>query len=177
VDSKYNFERMSILLVDNNVHMRTIVSTILNGFGVGKIIPASDSTLALKVLREKSIDLVICEYRLMPLNGLELSKAIRTGKDSPNPTIPVLMLTADSELEKVKIARDVGITEFMTKPISPVSLYKHIVNIVEHPRQFIRNKKFFGPDRRRRRGANFKGENRRADRDECPQKDSIKTAS
>jgi len=124
-------------LVDSNAHMRAIVSSILQGFGIGEIVPASDTSFALQVLREKPIDLVICEYNLSPLDGIEFTKIVRTGKDSPNPSVPVLMLTAHSEFDKVKSAQNAGVTDFMTKPVSPTGLYKHLVRSVENPRQFV----------------------------------------
>jgi len=161
MDKSYNFERMIVLIVDDNKHMQTVVSTILQGFGVRDITAVPDAATALEELNTRPVDLVICEYRLKPIDGLEFAKMVRTAKDSRDPLVPMLMLTAHSELERVISARDAGVTEFMTKPVSPTSLYKHIVAMVEHPRQFVRNKKFFGPDRRRRRDDTFEGRERR----------------
>ena len=164
MDSSYNFERMTTLVVDSNAHMRAILSAILQGFGIGEIVQVSNSTSALQILRGKSIDLIICEYQLSPLDGLELSKTIRTSEDSLNPMVPLLMLTAHSEIEKVKSARDAGVTDFMVKPVSATGLYERIVKIVEQPRQFVRNREFSGPDRRRQSGADFEGKDRRPGR-------------
>jgi DNA-binding response OmpR family regulator len=72
------------------------------------------------------------------------------------------MLTAHSELPEVMAARDAGITEFVTKPVTPASLYRHIIAIIDHPRQFVRCGKFFGPDRRRVRPTEYHGPKKRA---------------
>jgi two-component system chemotaxis response regulator CheY len=91
---------------------------------------------------------------------------VRKAKDSRDPLVPILMLTAHSELNHVISARDASITDFMTKPVSPSGLYKHIAAMIEHPRQFVRNQKFFGPDRRRRSEDSFDGPNRRSEQTE-----------
>lgn len=157
----YNFERMNVLVIDDNKHMRAIISTVLQGFGIRNIHNASDPASAFEDLRTRPTDLIICEYQLSPIDGLEFVKMVRTAEDSRDPLIPILMLTAHSELEHVMSARDAGITEFVTKPVSPSVLYKHIVMIVENPRQFVRSEKFFGPDRRRRSTSVPEGEDRR----------------
>jgi len=157
----YEFERMNVLIVDDNKHMQTIISTIFQGFGFRNIHAASDPAIAFEDLRTRPSDLIICEYRLAPIDGLEFVKLVRTAEDSRDPLVPILMLTAHSEMEHVISARDAGITEFVTKPVSPTILYKHVVTIIEHPRQFVRSRKFFGPDRRRSRDSNFEGRDRR----------------
>jgi len=61
----------------------------------------------------------------------------------------------------VMVARDAGITEFLTKPISAKSLYERIVNVVVRPRPFVKTKTYFGPDRRRNVNPNYIGVERR----------------
>lgn len=161
MSSGYELERMNVLIVDDNKHMQTIISTILQGFGFRDIHTASDPAMAFEDLRTRPADLIICEYRLAPIDGLEFVKMVRTAEDSRDPLVPILMLTAHSEMENIISARDAGITEFVTKPVSPTILYKHVVAIIEHPRQFVRSQKFFGPDRRRSRDSNFEGNDRR----------------
>jgi len=71
------------------------------------------------------------------------------------------MLTGHAELIAVHEALDVGVHEFLTKPVSPTKLYKTIQTLIEKPRAFVRSKEYFGPDRRRRADPNFKGPERR----------------
>lgn len=81
------------------------------------------------------------------------------------------MLTGHTEANNVIEARDAGITEFLAKPISVTSLYKRICSIIEHPRTFIHCETFDGPDRRRREGDNFHGDERRHMTDDLPSED------
>jgi two-component system chemotaxis response regulator CheY len=71
------------------------------------------------------------------------------------------MITGHTEKNRVTDARDSGITEFLAKPISAKALYQRIVNVVAHPRPFIRTKSYFGPDRRRNTSAGYAGPERR----------------
>jgi DNA-binding response OmpR family regulator len=88
---------------------------------------------------------------------------VRTAKDSPNPFVPIIMLTGHTEAYRVMRARDVGVTEFLAKPVSAQTLYRRLVSIVENPRQFVRAAGFSGPERRRRKGEARIGDERRAD--------------
>ena len=75
---------------------------------------------------------------------------VRSGEDSPNPYVPIIMLTGHTELHRVCEARDAGVNEFLAKPISAKALYSRVASIIEFPRPFIRTKSYFGPCRRRR---------------------------
>ena len=90
---------------------------------------------------------------------------VRTAPDSPNPFVPIIMLTAHSSLERVIQARDSGVNEFLTKPVTASGLYSRISTVIESPRQFVRASEYFGPDRRRT-VKEFMGLERRSDGDD-----------
>jgi two-component system chemotaxis response regulator CheY len=75
--------------------------------------------------------------------------------------VPIIMITGHTEKNRVTAARDSGITEFLAKPISAKALYQRIVNVIAHPRPFIKTKTYFGPDRRRNTNPNYAGPERR----------------
>jgi two-component system, chemotaxis family, chemotaxis protein CheY len=98
----------------------------------------------------------------MPIfDGLELTQMIRQPGANANPYVSIIMLTGHSEKRRVMAARDVGITEFMAKPVSAKALYERILNIVANPRPFIKTMTYFGPDRRRNVNSNYIGPERR----------------
>ena len=146
----YNLERLNFLIVDDNRHMRMLVKTILHALGVKLIAEAEDGTDAFKVMKIFPSDIVICDMKMEPLDGLDFARLIRTGSDSPNPFVPIILLTGNTDQQTVVNARDAGINEFLAKPISANSLYRRIVAVIERPRSFIRTKHYFGPDRRRK---------------------------
>ena len=87
-------------------------------------------------------------------------KKIRQDVGSPNPFIPIIVCTANTEFQQVCFARDMGMTEFLAKPVSAMAIYSRICAVIESNRCFIRVHDFFGPDRRRH-DASFGGEERR----------------
>ena len=162
----YNIERLNFLVVDDNKHMCVLIKTILSAFGVRNVVEASDGADAFKALRHFPADIIICDWVMQPLDGLDFVRLVRTGKDSPNPYVPVIMLTGHTEMHRVVEAREAGTTEFLAKPVSPKKLYARIRSIIESQRNFIKTKTYFGPDRRRQKLAGFKGTERRKQKGE-----------
>ena len=161
MEAEYNIERLNFLIVDDNKHMCMLIRTILNAFGVRNVIEATDGADALKVMKHFPADIIICDWVMQPLDGLEFVRLVRTGKDSPNPYVPVIMLTGHTERHRVMEAREAGVSEFLAKPVSPKKIYTRIRSIIEHQRNFIKTKTYFGPDRRRQDVASYKGIERR----------------
>jgi len=161
--SDYNLERLNFLIVDDNRHMRALVTSILHALGVKNCVDASDGADAFKELRHFPADIIICDWNMDPLDGLDFTRLVRTGKDSPNPFVPIIMLTGHTEMNRVVEARDAGVHEFLAKPISAKGLYSRIRSILERPRPFVRAGLYFGPDRRRSNNPAYRGPERRKD--------------
>jgi two-component system chemotaxis response regulator CheY len=156
----YRLDRLTVLIVDDNQHMRTLIRTILESLGVAHILDARDGAHALEKMGQTQIDLVVLDWNMEPMDGLELTRHLRRSTDSPDPFVPVIMLSGHTERSRVMQARDAGVTEFMAKPVSARSLYARIVSIIENPRPFVRTGDYFGPDRRRQM-LPFEGPDRR----------------
>ena len=155
------FDLLKILLVDDNQHMRVLLTEILRAIGVKQIFEASDGAQALGQLRAYPIDIVMTDLAMEPMDGIGLVRLIRTSPDSPNPLVPVIMVTGHSTLKRVGDARDVGVTEFLSKPVTARGVIERLTRVVEHPRPFVRTTSYFGPDRRRRADPNYPGPHRR----------------
>lgn len=156
----YNLERVNILVVDDNKHMHLLLKEVLRALGVRNVRTSDDAADAFKEMKVFPADIVICDWSMQPLDGLDFVRLVRTGTDSPNPTVPIIMLTGHTEMHRVTEARDIGVNEFLSKPVSAEGLYKRIASIVEHPRKFIRSPRYTGPDRRRHKNY-FEGPERR----------------
>jgi len=163
---RYDLSNLSFLIVDDNPHMVSIVRAILKGLGVDKIYETTDPVDALELLRQTPVDIVIAEYALATLDGLEFTQLVRTAQDSPNPYVPIIMLSAHTKRREVEAARDAGVTEFLAKPVSAKSLYRHVVEVIENPRSFVKGTGYVGPDRRRRDDEGYRGPERRQRGDE-----------
>lgn len=155
------FDELSILIADSNANMRQIVRATLRSFGVRNIEEAEDGASCLEIFQNSCPDVLITDIKLPIIDGLEVVRLIRTPDTSISPFIPIIILTADTEKRHVIAARDAGVTEFLCKPVSPRSLYLRIKSVVETPREFVRTKQFFGPDRRRFVCSRYNGVERR----------------
>ena len=154
-------QSLSILLVDDNQHMRAITSAILQSAGIRKIREVSDGALALEALREHAIDLAIVDFNMFPIDGVEFTRLVRNSPDSANPYLPIIMMTGHSEKHRVMEARDAGVTEFVVKPITAKAIFDRIQNVIVRPRAYVKTDGYFGPDRRRAVTGNYRGEMRR----------------
>lgn len=159
--AEYDLSRLRILIVDDYVPIRTILRSVLREFKVSRVIEAGDGEKALDFLAKAGgIDLVITDFQMAPMDGLELTKAIRKGDARIDPYIPVILVSAYTEMHNVVAARDAGVNDFLAKPISANLVYARIRSVIEHPLPFVQADEFFGPDRRRRDRA-FGGVDRR----------------
>lgn len=159
--SEYNLEQLNILVVDDNRHMRFLVRMILKSLGVRHVVEAEEGASAFKTLDKFDADIVICDWAMQPMDGIEFTKNIRTSDDSPNAYVPIIMLTGHTEVSRVVTARDAGVNEFLAKPVSAAKIYQRIKAILDSPRQYVRTPTYFGPDRRRRQDPEYDGPERR----------------
>ena len=151
---------LNILIVDDYEPMRAILRVMLKALGIRDIGEANDGLSALDEMKEFHVDIVIADYRMVPMDGVELTRRIRDGDAGIDPFTPVIMVSGHSEKSRIFQARDAGVTEFLVKPISATLLYYRLRTVIENPRPFIRSRDFFGPDRRRHAVA-FEGPDRR----------------
>ena len=143
-------EALRVIVADDNAHMRAIISVMLNSFGIKTIKDARDGSDALEALRRWPADLAIVDFQMEPIDGVSFTRLVRTSPDSPNPYLPVIMLTGHSEMHRVKDARDAGVNEFIVKPLTAKALVDRINSVIFKQRSFVRTADYFGPDRRRR---------------------------
>ncbi len=162
--SGYDFQHLKVLIADDSRHIRALVGTFLRGFGVRFVSEAADTETAFSEVVSFGPDLVIVDWNMPTTNGIELVKRIRRSPDTPNPYVPIIMLTGYTEIFRVKEARDCGINAFVAKPVSANALYKRLVGVVDDQRPYVRSNEFFGPCRRAGRADDYGGADRRAAR-------------
>lgn len=157
-----SFDRIRVLIVEDNAHMSAIIRTILQGFGVRTIHECRDAETALQNIESLNPDILLVDLFLADMDGLELARKIRSEDCGANKYLPMIMVTAHSERARVIQAINAGINEYLAKPVRPIDLFERIVSLVERPRRFVKTPDYFGPDRRRRRDSAYKGPWRRA---------------
>ncbi len=131
---------LSFLHVEDNNFMRTLVRTILQGFGVRNVYEAADGADGLEVLAERDPDIVICDWVMTPVDGAEFLRLMRGSGDPGLAQKPVIMLSAHTQKANVLEAMRLGSTEYLAKPISPKSLYMRINRVLTNPQTVINSK-------------------------------------
>ena len=154
-------EKISVLIVDDETLIQRLVHDVLEDLGFRKIVIANSGRKAIELLKLHPFDFVITDWRMDDMEGIDLIKHIRKSPESPNPRIPVILLTGNTEAHYILTARDEGVNEYVIKPFTAEKLVKHIRNIIEHPRCFIDSPVYKGPDRRFHDAPVPGGQNRR----------------
>lgn len=139
---------LHVLIVDDNDQMRFLLRCLLRAGGVMSISEAETVEQAFDILRCSPVSLVLADWKMNPTDGLAFVRMVRRDSNSPNPYIPVLMLTAHTEASRVAAARDAGVTGFVKKPISTRVLFERMTSALTDNRLFVRTDDYFGPDRR-----------------------------
>jgi two-component system, chemotaxis family, chemotaxis protein CheY len=151
-----------VLVVDDNHQMRLLVRTLLRAGGLANVSEAPTAAHAFEVMAGRHVDLILVDWMMQPVDGLAFTRMVRWDSTSPNPYVPILMLTAHTEASRVAGARDAGVTGFIKKPISTRLLFDRVASALTDSRMFIRSDDFFGPDRRRGLIPGYGGPFRRA---------------
>jgi len=116
-----------ILVVDDFSTMRRIVKGILKRLGYREIDEAEDGQMALKRLKEMRYHLVICDWNMPVMTGLDLLKAVRSDDDLRG--IPFLMVTAEAKKENILAAIQAGVSNYIVKPFTEEILSKKLEEI------------------------------------------------
>jgi two-component system chemotaxis response regulator CheY len=151
---------LNVLVLEKHSLMRNLMKQVFHTFNVSSLQVTDDPEDAFEMALQTPPDLILSDWS-HDLNGIDFLHRIRLSADSPDPFVPVIVVTAKSTLRNVYEARDAGMTEFLAKPVSAQTIYNRICATIEQNRAFVRSGDYFGPDRRRRKGL-FTGNERRA---------------
>ena len=138
-----DFNLLRFLAIDDNALTRRVVRRLLRGFGVSEVYEADDGAAGLEAFIHFMPDIVIADWVMPNLDGLELTRVIRQSGLNADPYVPIIMLSGYSEPARVAKALDAGVTQFLTKPISVQALYDAILTIVANPVAFHRDRELF----------------------------------
>jgi len=91
------FETLKALIVEDNSHMRSLLRALLNSIGIREIAEAANGQTALILLRERKSDLVLTDLAMKPMDGLDFTRRVRNDDQSPNPFVPIIMITGHTD--------------------------------------------------------------------------------
>lgn len=119
---------MNVLIVDDYKTMLKIVGNLLRQLGFVNIDEATDGTMALDLFSKKSYGLVISDWNMEPMSGLDLLKNIRAG--ATNNKVPFIMVTAESKTENVIVAKQAGVNNYIVKPFNAETLKTKLTSVL-----------------------------------------------
>ncbi len=118
---------MKILVVDDFATMRRIVKNILTQLGFKNIIEADDGTTALDVLKTEKIGLIISDWNMPKMTGLDLLKAVRADASMAN--TPFIMVTAEAQQDNIILAVKAKVSQYIVKPFTAETLAEKLTKI------------------------------------------------
>lgn len=157
----YNFKKLTVLVVDDDATMCLVVCNIFRTLKVKDCLSARNGEDALELFKEHKPDVVLTDWNMKDMCGLELTKAIRDIDKETNGVTPVILTSGYADMEKVKEAIDTGVNDFLLKPFSVNDLASRVAYVVENPRECIDIEGYFGPDRRYGDASEYNGPDRR----------------
>jgi len=130
MDGSTSLDGVSVLVVDDDEAMRTLVCRMLKRMKIGRILEAEGGEQALERLDTTpgSIDVVVCDWNMPGMSGMDLFKQVHSGR----PSLPFLMLTGRADLDSVVAAKKAGVHGYIVKPISPQELRTKIAFLITH---------------------------------------------
>ncbi len=140
---------LNILVVDDNAYMRRLTRMMLTNLGAKSVLEAPDGLAALEAIRIADPDVMLLDWDMPVLNGIEVLRIVRSPGVFPRPNLPVVMLTTRAQRSHVNEALRAGANEFLLKPTSPRALCDRLMSIVFKPRPMVKVGTFYMPQPRR----------------------------
>jgi two-component system chemotaxis response regulator CheY len=121
-------KNLPILIVDDYKTMLRIVRNLLKQIGFDNVDEATDGAMALSMLRAKAYGLVISDWNMEPMTGLQLLREVRA--DSKLSAVPFIMITAESKTENVIAAKEAGVSNYIVKPFNAETLKSKLQSVL-----------------------------------------------
>ncbi|MCK4788005.1 MAG: response regulator [Desulfobacteraceae bacterium] len=118
---------MNVLVVDDFATMRRIIKNVLKQIGFTKILEADDGTTALAVLKKNEVDLIISDWNMPKMTGLDLLKKVR-GEESTK-KIAFVMVTAEAQKDNVLQAVQAGVSNYVVKPFTADAIKEKLTQV------------------------------------------------
>jgi CheY-like chemotaxis protein len=142
-----------VLVIDDNVGMRSIMTAVLRALGFTEIRLADDAIEAQKIIPQVKPDLIITDLKMPILDGVTFVRNLRADESNPFSEVPIIVATGHTEEKHVKACIAAGVDQFLAKPITGRALAERITRALSPDRQFVRVGDYNGP--RRPMGRNY----------------------
>ena len=120
--------QMPVLIVDDYKTMLRIIRNLLKQIGFDNVDEATDGAAALEKMKQRKYGLVISDWNMEPVTGIELLKQVRA--DSSLSGTPFIMITAESKTENVIAAKEAGVNNYIVKPFNAATLKSKLTSVL-----------------------------------------------
>ena len=121
-------KNIRILVVDDFQTMRRIIINLLRQLGFTNVVEAADGRLGLEKVKDDKIDLVVSDWNMPNMTGMEFLKAVRSSDDYK--TLPFIMVTAEGKKENVIAAVQAGVSNYIVKPFNAATLKEKLSKVI-----------------------------------------------
>ena len=118
---------MKVLIVDDFATMRRVLKNIMKQIGFSNITEAENGKEGLKILKEETIDLVLCDWNMPEMPGIDLLREVR--KDEQLKDKPFVMITAEAQKENILEAVKEGVSSYIVKPFTPETVEEKLAKV------------------------------------------------
>ncbi len=153
-----NLTDYRILVLGGKTHPILLLRSILSAMGAKQVFQVADTQRAIELLSMEFFQAVFYDPNSESYDGMTFPVAARRKESMVNPLIPIFAVQARARRSDVEIARDAGVTDVITVPVSPRTI---MTKLKAAPRPFILAPEFFGPDRRAKARPHWSGSDRR----------------
>ena len=122
-------KNMEILIVDDYQTMLRIIKNLLRQLGFSNVDEASDGQQAYEMFEKKKYDLIISDWNMEPMSGIEFLTKVRAS-DTGNAKVPFIMITAESKTENVIEAKKAGVSNYIVKPFNAQTLKSKMASVL-----------------------------------------------
>lgn len=160
-----DIKTLHVLVVEDIQPMRELTVRTLRALGIERITMSKDGKEGYQTYCKMEPDVILTDWKMPTMSGLDMLIKIRRDQSSPNRTIPIIMMTGFCSKDRIALARDSGVTEFLVKPFSAQDVTRRIASVIKSPRDIIVTPQYLGPDRRRKREDTPPGNQERRQKD------------
>jgi CheY-like chemotaxis protein len=138
-------ESISVLVVDDHHHTRKVLRAMLTGLNISTIHEAADGEIGLHAIMNIRPDVVLLDWDMPVVNGLQFIRTVRQPGRFPYPDVPIILLTGHAERWRVVEAARYGVHEYLLKPVSTQALLDRITTVLQKPRQMMELERNYVP--------------------------------
>lgn len=155
-----NLSSVSVLVFDTDEFSRNFMRQICRSLKFNEVFSTGEHSEVSQILSDNAADLIICDWMITPSGAFDFIRDVRTSSVYPDPSIPIVVLSAINDAKTLLAARNSGISAWIARPIVLTRLVSCLEACLKAPRPFVKTTSYAGPCRRRKQ-REFQGEDRR----------------